>query len=273
MQHKHDILISYAYARNSVEDFDKTVNLPNVNILLDSGAYTAHMSNNPIDLDEYCEFVARWKHKLFAYIALDVIGDSIKTRHNYEQMRLRGLAPIPVVTFGDSFYFDIEDATSYSSYICIGGLVSGTSQRQQVVKSAMANAKGCRVHWLGYAREHMIRAFNPYSVDSSTWTYPGRFGRLSIYLGNGQWSNKLTWHTRHTVQPTKAKTFITNIGLGYNDPDTWRGQNMLDVGFESFLRYSHDVHIKLGTRMFLVSPGHQTNFIPRYFQERVITQQ
>ena len=48
---------------------------PMTEVLIDSGAFTALNAGREINLDEYMEWLDKWKRHLHGYLALDVIGN------------------------------------------------------------------------------------------------------------------------------------------------------------------------------------------------------
>ena len=81
---KFPILVSYAYARKKIDEFRLLASNPNVDLLLDSGAFTAKNVGETILLDDYCKFLDEWKTKIFRYLALDVVGDPVSTESNLQ---------------------------------------------------------------------------------------------------------------------------------------------------------------------------------------------
>ena len=90
---KFPVLLSYAYARQKPEEFALFANNPHVEVLLDSGAFTALNSGEEIHLKDYMAFLEMWRDKLFGYLALDVLGDPVGTDVNLRVMRNAGFKP------------------------------------------------------------------------------------------------------------------------------------------------------------------------------------
>lgn len=119
------VLVAYPYVKKDVVEalaaFEKN-NPGNLRLLLDSGAFTAWKSGNPIKLDDYCRFLETLPFKPWRYITLDVVGNAEETARNYEIMLERGFNPVPVFTPSESLSA-IDDLYKTSDYIAAGGLV------------------------------------------------------------------------------------------------------------------------------------------------------
>jgi hypothetical protein len=98
---KLPLLISYAYLREEPATLERVMNHPDVELLIDSGAFTAMNAGSEIDLSDYIEFLHRWKDRIFGYMALDKLQDPVQTDRNLRIMLEAGLKPIPVHVLGD----------------------------------------------------------------------------------------------------------------------------------------------------------------------------
>ncbi len=89
-----NILVSYAYL-GSV-GLENLIRLQrehgeNLNVMLDSGAFTAFTVGKQIDLRSYIHFLKNTKLKIKHYASLDVIRNVEATEKNYGIMRAEGL--------------------------------------------------------------------------------------------------------------------------------------------------------------------------------------
>src|SRR5207302_10610654 len=96
------VLMSYAFMRDMPEKrIAQIMNNPTIELLLDSGAFTALNAGYEIKLDEYMEFLQKWQSRLFGYMALDKLQDPKTTAANLRTMLSEGLKRITVHVFGD----------------------------------------------------------------------------------------------------------------------------------------------------------------------------
>jgi len=223
--------------------------------VLDSGAFTAWKSGNPIELDAYCKFVESCKPEPWRYFALDVIGDPAATIKNYEIMLKRGFNPIPVFTRGECPSV-LETFYETSEVVAIGGLV-GTLGNKGFVKGIMKYIKNRWVHWLGFTNLDFVKYYKPYMCDSSTWESGARYGNIPLYMGNG----KLQMIGKSDFQGKPNQQVLDRIQQLGIDPylmsktQSWHGGNSVSrtLCARSGVALSVDVERKTSTKLFLAS--------------------
>ena len=264
---KFPVLVSYAYARNATDEFEILANDSNIELLLDSGAFTAKNSGETIELDDYCHFLDEWGSKIFRYLALDVVGDPKATDANLKDMLRAGYKPAPVHVLGDD-QRRMDELFSYSNYVALAGLRrphKGGAPKEYVA-AKMKWAAGRDVHWLGYVREPMIAAFRPFSCDSASWMSAALYGRMDVYLGMGRWK-AYTYKDREKVVRCRDTMRVLSA-MGYTaknvmDENCWRRakkQGYFGMAYMSFavssdgwVRYCMDIMRRYGTRVFLAT--------------------
>lgn len=262
-----NLLIAYPYmTAGAFALLDELRQVGPVRWLLDSGAFTAWKAGTPIRLDDYCRFVEGLKHQPWRYFNLDVIGDGPASLANYERMRSRGFAPVPVFTRGEALsvldrYYETSDVVG------IGGLVSRVSDPRGYVKHLEPHLRGRKYHLLGFSQLDWLKYLRPYSVDSSSWESAARYGQLAVYMGRGR------------IESIDFKTYQKRLGrdealaarvraLGY-DPTSlrhdaaWRGGQGIarQVTTVSWMAFSIDAERNLGTHVFLAR-SHPSTFLP-----------
>lgn len=263
---KFPLLISYAYLRKmKPAEIDFFVTNPKIELLVDSGAFTALNAGEEIDLKEYMDFVKSYREHLFGYFALDKLGDTKTTLRNLDTMLSSGLKPIPIHVRGASER-DMDYLFSKSRWVGLGGFRRphrGPASKEYV-KQKMAWAKNRNVHWLGYTTKSMMYAFKPYSVDCSAWTSCLQYGGLKFYFGNGHWSQKSFKHTdfKDGSFDSSVKYVLDRCGFTVDqakNPDYWKSNEAaanstfipLHVSIYSWTRYIMDVRMSIGTRLFM----------------------
>lgn len=186
-------------------------------IIGDSGAFTAATQGAEINVGELAQWAKRWQHRLKWVAALDVIGDPKESRYNWDVMRGDyDVEAIPTIHYGDpptmmDYYVDRG-----VDLIGLGGLVGvGTPAQMRwlitVFRYAQAQHPHVQFHGWGLtAQEHLDLPF--YSVDSSSWAAPMRFGRAILYdpITNKQYTVPL--NGRAVYQPRIAKLLREHYG-------------------------------------------------------------
>ena len=256
MTTKLNILIAYPYCNEPVVDLLKKFPKNDLRFVLDSGAFTAWKSGNPIELDDYCTFLEKLPIKPWRYFTLDVIGDPDKTAVNFEKMLQRGFNPIPIYQPGedikafDYFY-------SKSDVVAIGGINGFRGKKRKgYIHGAMKVANGRKVHLLGFTNMDYIKLYKPYMCDSSTWENGARYGYLMMYMGRGQFEKIQKQLFKTKVNNKKILSRIKYFGI---DPylmaktESWHGgvSRIRTLSARSGVALSVDVEEYLNTKLFL----------------------
>lgn len=248
-----NILVAYPYMKvNVVDKLNENQNL--IRFLLDSGAFTAWKSGQPISLDDYCRFIDSLPFKPWRYFSLDVIGDSEKSFNNYETMRKRGFSPIPIFTRGEKIEM-LDEYYKTSDVVAIGGLV-GTKRNTGFLKGIMRHVGTRKVHWLGFVRHNFINFYKPYMCDASSWSHASRNGDLKVYMGRGEIKSfrRKDFVTRPTRQTLEifASYGITKTELA--DASNWKSHVWLNtLAARMWVRRSLETEQKIGTHLFLAA--------------------
>ncbi len=258
---KINVLMAYPYlSPPALKCWEQNHDL--IDMIVDSGAFTAWKSGKPIHLDDYCRFIDGLKIQPWKYFALDVIGDPAATETNYETMLKRGFKPVPVFTRGESTSV-IDDLYKTTDTIAVGGLVQ-TRQNKAFVNHVMKIINKRKVHLLGFCRQEYLLAHRPTSVDSSSWLAPGQFGRLDIYLGNLKYE---TYTKEQAIQrpPSRlARNILRDkYGLDYQrfkDAGEWRNRGrqqetmLTTIEAMQIYWYQQDIQ-KHGVKYFAATAG------------------
>ncbi len=255
---KFPVLVSYACARKNLDEFSRIANHPHVELLLDSGAFTAKNTGEEIRLSDYCEFLDAWKGKLFRYLALDVVGDPVQTDANLKQMLRMGYSPVPVHVLGDD-QRRMDELFEMSDYVALAGLRRPKvgPPPKEYVAAKMKWAAGRPVHWLGYVREPMIAAFHPYSCDSATWLNATLYGLMSVYYGKGVWKTYTRKTVNKFIQDKRAASVMRQTGFSVRhllDDNAWKASGdciSFSVAVGSWVRYVIDIAERFDTKIFL----------------------
>lgn len=155
-----------------------------INLLLDSGAFSAWSLGKSVDLNAYCDYIERNQEWIGNYVALDVINpkDTLAAAEasfqNLLTMRKRGLRPIPVFHVGESFdwlkrmldlgcdYIGLS-ATSLTAHGNIDPWYRD-AWAQLVERDGLPIIKA---HAFGDTRTAPLTLFPWASADSTSWIY------------------------------------------------------------------------------------------------------
>lgn len=262
---KLNVLIAYPYCNPPALRQLQRLPPGSYRFLLDSGAFTAWNAGRQIDLDDYCRFIESLPIKPWRYFVLDVIGDPVATRRNYDRMLQRGFTPIPIYTPGESTSA-IDEFYKTSDVVGFGGINGFKgSKRKAYVNGVMNHVGNRKAHWLGFVDINYIKAYKPYMCDSSSWDSGSMYGSLSVYIGGGK---SLAVKKKDFIgQPSAA---ICNAIRYYNinphllkNPRAWRGGygEARKIGSRSGVRLTLDVEKNTGTKQFLAAGSSLPGFI------------
>lgn len=175
------ILVAYPYLTPAIRDVLSATSVP-VQMVLDSGAFTAWNTGKTIHLDDYCRTIERLNPKPWRYFNLDVIGDASASEGNLETMLRRGFKPVPVLTRGATAS-DMDAMFEVSDVVAVGGLTAIKGARKLgYIKRVMRWAAGRNVHLLGATSTKVIASARPYMCDSSSWVTSHAFGRMTVHV-------------------------------------------------------------------------------------------
>ena len=169
-------------------------------LLIDSGAFTAWKHGTTLDIREYIQFVKTMPFEPTGYFQLDVIGDPVATLVNLERMYDAGLKPIPVWTVGAPEEHIARMYELSPAMVALGGLVGNPPYTKHLLENLWPQDKV--YHLLGVAHHGILARYRPPSTDTSSWLSGPRYGRFTLYRGNGRWHKPLEYHGR---RPTRGK--------------------------------------------------------------------
>jgi len=179
------LLTSYHYAKTVEldtfldESFDT---LPE--LFYDSGAFSAFTKGVPIKVEEYAEWLHRWKHFAITYANLDVIKDWRGTVNNLKRLQDLGLNPLPVYHGGSPTEI-LEELCEQYNYIAVGGITGARPRSNDLMRNLSAIFRQINgrvsVHGFGALDMKMQKSFQWYSADSTTWLNGHRYGKIRMF--------------------------------------------------------------------------------------------
>lgn len=177
-------LLSFYYFKKVDLDSFFSYNALAPQLLADSGAFSAFTLGKPIVLQEYADWLFRWKHLLHAYSNLDVIGDAEATLSNQHKMEALGLKPLPVFHVNEPWHY-LERYLAEYDYIALGGLVPhafhSAALMPWLVKAFGMLAPGQGYHGFGVSGWTVLKSLPWKSVDSTSWSIGYRYGRVPLF--------------------------------------------------------------------------------------------
>lgn len=197
-----NVLISYAYLYGEKELLALTrerCEKGEINLMIDSGAFTKFNTKKTlshINVKDYTAWLKDYAWMSEKYVMLDVIGNEVQSRKNYEYMLSQGLNPMYVVTLFDKDYDYINGAVSRNADICVAGGATNksdwmTKRFQDIYRKT---DKRARMHGLGYFTFPRMLQLNLTSIDASSWkTAPARFGQTIVFNYQEGKTYRIAW--------------------------------------------------------------------------------
>lgn len=159
------VMFSYA-AKPSVNSWQMAKEF-GMEVLLDSGAFSAWSRGQIIKVQEYAECLIKWQPQ--KYFNLDVIGNSESTQKNQKYLESRGLSPIPVFHIGEPLGL-LDELVKRYEIVGLGGTVGKPHrQRRSWLSQVFSRHPEARFHGLGITHRELITTYPFYSVDSTWW--------------------------------------------------------------------------------------------------------
>lgn len=228
-----------------------------VDLFLDSGAFSAWTQGIEINIQDYIEFIKKYKDEIDLYANLDVISFSPnpsdkeeaarKTLENQKIMESAGLSPLPVFHVGEPWKY-LEYYLKKYDYIGLGGMVQQPKTilipwLDKVFGDFICDKRGypkVKVHGFGLTSVPLMIRYPWYSVDSTTWVVNSRLGRVFIpSRRNGKWGY--------------GKGFWT-ISVSSRSPDKKKPREHIDnippIQKKIALEYIHELGYSLGRSRF-----------------------
>jgi hypothetical protein len=272
---KLGFLVSFVYAKRPLEALAplKEAMGDELEIVIDSGAFTAHKQGKRIELDDYCAFLDKLPVRADRHFMLDVIGDPDGTRRNFEESIRRGYNPIPIVTRGDDpsiidYYFGHSDLIALGSVAGIGNSSASWSQ------AMMQHIGDRKCHILGMTRFDLVKIMRPWSVDSSSWVSGRRYGGVMVYDGHADFIKIDISKNLKGMLPRAASQRIRRYGIDpyelFQKKELRYGRmpRTQDLTTMSWCEFAYEMQERIGTRFFfVVTDGTQVGHIAECWEK------
>lgn len=186
-----NILASYAYlnGKGLAERLAKISSAGEANIMIDSGAFTAHNASgnfSHVNVEQYTDFCLQYEPYFEKFVMLDVLGNEAASKKNYEYMVARGATPMFVLTVFDNDFDYLRSTMKVTPHICVATAGRKNDWAIKRYQDAYKQTNGqCLTHALGFITYPRMLQIPIVSADSSSWKASAlRFGNLQ-YFDNG----------------------------------------------------------------------------------------
>lgn len=193
-----------------------------IDIFLDSGAFSAWTQGVDVDIQEYIKFIKEHEDLLTVYANLDVIGLGGKlpneltaemTLKNQKIMEEAGLNPLPCFHFGEPYEYLQYYVDNYD-YMAFG--VAGRKGSALIpwldtcFSDYVCDAEGypkIKVHGFAVTSLPLMLRYPWYSADSTSWVMTSRTGAIYIpRYKDGEWIyDENSWKISVSSRSPKTK--------------------------------------------------------------------
>jgi len=192
---KNDVLISYWYSTKNDAKFQFILGLCRKfgkKLVLDSGVFTARKSGTNIPLPEYLAYCMKFKHDVEYFFNLDMGPHDVQIK-NFKALVACGCPTIGIVSNLMTFE-TIQKFIDIYPYIGISYSVMGESSGSSTYLTYLdklfeylykTNQTHVKTHALGLTKLPVMKKYPFFSVDSSTWINPSRYGAMYAFDGHG----------------------------------------------------------------------------------------
>lgn len=185
------LLLSYFYYRNKpLKNYvEKLGYVPE--IVLDSGAWSAHNKGKGIALTDYIKYIDDNQELIKIYFSLDVMFDSHLSYRYWQIMKEKGYNPIPIFHYGEDEKY-LKKYINQTDYIGLGGTVPENDKNKVAdwVRMIVWQYPEIKFHLLGSSSGKIIDTCDLESTDSSTWFMQAVMGKPKHIKGTSREAKK-----------------------------------------------------------------------------------
>jgi hypothetical protein len=196
---------------------------PVINLIMDSGAYSAHRLGIDVDIDEYAKFVRENGCHLAAAATLDYIFpddtniSAQKSLDNFDYLMDKGAKTMPIFHWGERIEFLDKMIEHGADYIGLSASVKSMAASwpwYDLCWNHVTDSNGfptVRYHAFGDTTPQALATYPWFSADSSTWVIAaGMAGRIFVNGMGVQFRSKCA----------KDYNYISDDDTGLNR-ETW----------------------------------------------------
>lgn len=184
--------IGVLIAFNHRNDVKKIIKMGFKDIMIDSGAFYSFKKGVPINIEDLLDFYLMLKETYpqinFTFVSLDIIGgndNGWSSYKNWQYMKDK-VKCIPTFHYGDDWEI-LNKYVEESDYVALGGLVpikSKPTELNNFLTKVFHTYPDHKFHLFGINSVPIIKKFNIFSADASTWVGGVKFGKLLTPWGD-----------------------------------------------------------------------------------------
>lgn len=245
------LLFSYAFIKRPDKLIELLGDYRPSKIILDSGAFSVWSNGGTVNLEEYAQFCVGFKQGLDSCVELNVvnldvlpgkwgfvptkqeIADSAeKGWNNMLYLESLGLKVIHVFHQHEDFEI-LNKLKAHSDYIGISPANDvSMAEKLNWLNKVFLNIKGTvKTHGFAVTSHKQLYNYPFYSVDSSSWVTPARFGRIPILTDRNE-VKSVAYKNINDIE--KYWSYLSSIGIEKIAHPRW--EDRVGIGIRTFLR-------------------------------------
>ncbi len=245
-----NVLVSYHFIKNPNKLIEYFNGKFPKNLILDSGAFSVWANGGTVDIDKYAQFAKDMQRLLpesvnLYVVNLDVLPGKIGERptpsqreesaiagwNNMEYLEAKGLKVIHVFHQHEDFKW-LNKLRAHSDYIGISPAndVSQIEKNNWLNKVFAITRDTVKTHGFAVTSYTQLYKYPFYSVDSSSWTAPARFGRIPIFTDDLKMKS---FQYKEIDEVHKHWEYISKIGIAKLGGDEY--EDRIKVAIKSYL--------------------------------------
>lgn len=244
-----NLLFSYAFIKRAEKLVELIGDFKPKRVILDSGAFSVWTKGGTVNLEEYANFCVRFRELLPKEIEVSVVNLDVlpgqwghvpskedialsaeKGWQNMLYLESLGLKVIHVFHQHEDFEI-LEKLKAHSDYIGISP-ANDVSMKEKLdwLNKVFLNLKDkTKTHGFAVTSHKQLLGYPFYSVDSSSWVTPARFGRIAVLTDRYE-IKTFPYKNRDDVE--KFWPYISDIGIDKIANPRW--EDRVSIAIKSY---------------------------------------
>ncbi len=241
-----NVLFSYAFIKNPEKLYSLFGDFRPKRIILDSGAFSVWSNGGTVSLENYGEFARRFLNILPEDIELNIVNLDVlpgkwghipskediaasaeKGWENMLYLESKGLKVIHIFHQHEDFAV-LDRLRNHSDYIGISPANDvSQAEKDRWLREVFSTIKGTiKTHGFAVTSAKQVFGYPFYSVDSSSWIAPARFGRVSVL---DERYNVKAFPYKKQEDVERFWKYISNVGIEKIADPKWEDRVLVSI--------------------------------------------
>lgn len=262
-----NLLFSYAFVKKPQQLLDLIGDWKPEKIIIDSGAFSVWSNGGKVNLTEYAQFCKEFQAKLHPSIQLhitnldvlpgvwgyiptkkDIADSAEKGWENMLTLEKEGLKVIHVFHQHEDFEI-LDRIRNHSDYFGVSPANDvPMNQKLDWMNKVFSVIKDTRkTHGFAVTSERQMLGYPFYSVDSSSWIAPARFGRVAVWTDD---HHLKTFQYKVPDDIEKFWKYISFMGIDRMASPRWEDRTSLSIhAYQELEKFATETWKRRGVEM------------------------